>query len=233
MIGFDQPRTTEHSVPLRSAPQRAFAFQPQLWQIWGLWAITRTIMLANLIIGSRVKDAQPNERMEEQRFVNIPGQPAVYVINFDPRAVSTDFRAWIDPNLFALPRESNVTQIAIENVRLDQSKLTAAEPEKIYQLDVILDTNESGQVAFRVDSLQRGNEDGQWEAAEPPATAPATIQAIVQRLGLIFFSDVRKHSAEVAKLLGSSKIPSDFSDLEELKRYGIVATGISDGPRPD
>ena len=110
---------------------------------------------------------------------------------------------------------------------------TAADPEKIYQLAVKLKPGENGQVGFQIDSLERGNQEGEWESIEPPATAPAAMQAMVQRLALILFSDVRKTAADVAKLLEASKIPSDFSALDQLKRYGIVATGVSPGDRPE
>ena len=54
--------------------------------------------LASLIIGKAVK----SDSQVPQRFVRIPDQPQVYVIDFDANLLSTNMESWIDPNLLRL-----------------------------------------------------------------------------------------------------------------------------------
>ena len=71
--------------------------------------------LASLIVGKPLKDGL-------KHFVRIPGQPTVYVVEFNPRAINTDFKSWVNPNLFQISRQMPITRIVIEDYKIDQKE---------------------------------------------------------------------------------------------------------------
>lgn len=78
--------------------------------------------LGSLIVGDRVRDTQ------NQYYVRKPGQPKIYVIEFTPQIISTEFSNWLDPNLLNLrtgvnPEGATVSQIEIHNYRLSPEQL--------------------------------------------------------------------------------------------------------------
>ncbi len=80
--------------------------------------------LASLIIGKAVK----SDSQVPQRFVRIPDQPQVYVIDFDANLLSTNMESWVDPNLLRLASESNPggqqpASIEIDSYRIDPKKI--------------------------------------------------------------------------------------------------------------
>lgn len=68
--------------------------------------------LANLIIGKPVK-GKP-----QQRFVRIPGQVPVYVVEYDTTVLKTDFREWIERDLLQL-EEIDIAQVRLRDYQVD------------------------------------------------------------------------------------------------------------------
>lgn len=68
--------------------------------------------LASLIIGKPLKN-EP-----ERRFVRIPGQEPVYVVEYDLTVLKTDFREWIEKDLLLLD-EINIDQVSINDYQVD------------------------------------------------------------------------------------------------------------------
>lgn len=69
--------------------------------------------LAEIIVG-KSPEGQPN-----QRFVRRLGQTRVYICEFDPDKLSTDFADWIEGNLFSFdPQE--IKQVTFNDTRVDE-----------------------------------------------------------------------------------------------------------------
>ena len=85
--------------------------------------------IASLIIGKPVK----SDPKKLQHFVRIPGQPNVYVIEFNAAALKTDFRSWIDPNLFDVRDPTAINKVAVNNYKVDKDKIGIDQPQQIYR----------------------------------------------------------------------------------------------------
>ncbi len=73
---------------------------------------TRRNTLARVIIGKPAADPA-------QRFVRIPGQPQIYVIEFDQNLLSTEFSDWIDGDLLRFGNQRNQLGEMIESIEID------------------------------------------------------------------------------------------------------------------
>ncbi|MBC8874075.1 MAG: DUF4340 domain-containing protein [Planctomycetes bacterium] len=68
--------------------------------------------MASLVIGNKVKDS------EDQRFVRIPSQDAVYAVKIDPEKLSTKFEDWIEKDLLQLS-SFDIEDVSIKNYSVD------------------------------------------------------------------------------------------------------------------
>ena len=178
--------------------------------------------IASLIIGTRVKDDPTNL----QHFVRIPGQPSVYVINFDEAALQTDFRNWIDPNLFELSDPALVNKINIENYKINPDQLGNEPPQRHYRAEMKLKV-EQNQMRVDLRSLEGPGNIDQWaEIAKNPATSQQ-FQSVLQQSAAIYFPDVQLKNKDVAKVLRTPKPEVDDAVFDSMKTYGFLKTGLS------
>lgn len=94
--------------------------------------------LANMIVGKPVK-GEP-----EKRFVRIPGQTPVYVVEYDPSVLKTDFQSWIDKDLLEL-EALDVSQIIVNDYQVDPDAAIAERKVNLtrnYELQVKAEFNE-------------------------------------------------------------------------------------------
>lgn len=73
-------------------------------------------VVASAIIGNQDEDRP------ELRFVRKPGQPLIYVVEYDPSVLKTDFRDWIEKDLLQL------NSVDIAQVRVNDYQLFPEEP---------------------------------------------------------------------------------------------------------
>ena len=185
-------------------------------------------VLGNLIVGSPVGEGRPNERGERKHFVCIPGQPNVYVVEFNPQALATDFRAWADPNLFALSAqpEEAIRVLEVSNSRQTPETLGQAEPKFQYRAGL----NVNRQLQLNLLKLEVPNEQG--ELVEQPGSPElqAQLQVVLGPLvNGIFISDVRKKSSEVSQAMAEPTEDVADSVLSPLETYGFRRVGFENG----
>ena len=172
--------------------------------------------LASLIVGARLKDDPSGLK----HFVRIPGQPSVYVIDFNSLALSTDFRSWVDPNLFALSPQMPIEKILIENYKLDP-KIGLASVQLNYRA-----TLNVGQQGINLLLIEDGGADGKWTKAETTPAMGQRIQSVGSQLGNIQFSDVRRQNDQLTKLLKTPNESANDVFLDALKPLGFFRKGF-------
>ena len=59
-------------------------------------------LVGSIVIGKSAKSGEEGTQQQNLRFVRIPGQPLVYVIDYDPAVLKTDFRDWIEKDVLDL-----------------------------------------------------------------------------------------------------------------------------------
>ena len=59
-------------------------------------------LVGSIVIGKSAKSGEEGTQQQTLRFVRIPGQPLVYVIDYDPAVLKTDFRDWIEKDVLDL-----------------------------------------------------------------------------------------------------------------------------------
>jgi hypothetical protein len=170
-------------------------------------------VIANLIVGRRVKDDKT------KHYVRIPGQPTVYVCEFDPRAVETDFGAWVDPNLFDLTGEVPVNEIAVENYRLDPKNLKK-KTQMAYRA-----TMSVGRQQLNLRTLSVGGSNGEWKKIPFTQNASDLLQKFAGQMLKLPFTNVQRKSAEMARALEAPKADQNTNVFAKLAGLGFVSTG--------
>ena len=183
-------------------------------------------VIASLIVGKAVKSESGEV---QQRFVRVPEQPNVYVVDFDKRLLVTDFSPWNDPNLLKLQSQTNPlgespVDVMIDGYRIDPEKL--AEPdskESFYQARFNLKGNQLG-----FDSLKVSNkETGAWEDLKPNDEQMQAMAQWTRAIGLIRISDVRRKSKSLISALRNPKADTSEEVLKSLEAFGFKKTGFA------
>lgn len=173
--------------------------------------------LASLIIGTPLKD----DPRRLKHFVRIPGQPSVYVIDFNPLALSTDFKDWVDSNLFQLSNRMPVNEILIDDYRFDE-KSGPQSRRSIYRAAISVD-----QQGLRLASVKSPDGDGEPVEIEVTPELNQQVQVVSGQLANIQFSNVLRKNSELAKVMRSpdkKNIASSQFDL--LKPLGFFKAGF-------
>lgn len=173
--------------------------------------------LAELIVGLPVDDAQRTG----QAFVRIPGQPQVYLTEFAPGVLSTEFRDWVDTNLFQLRTQARPDGETIRNAVVTSPSAAEAIFEKkppdahAWRGEVSLS---NGRLATR--NIERWS--GQaWDRCEAlPAVQQQLVEAVSQ-LGGIPVVDARPLSQPLGENLSTSATAGDSSLYSELWENGF------------
>lgn len=173
--------------------------------------------LASLIVGARPK----SDRTGLKHYVRVPGQPSVYVIEFDRRALSTDFKSWVDPNLLQLSNQSPINRIQIENYRIAPESKDASKRQLNYRARFGVAQQKLGLM-----SVEAGGKEGNWTKVGITPEVNQQLQVLGTQIGAIRFSDVIRKSKEVAKLLKSPNKDADQKPLDSLRQYGFFNVGF-------
>ena len=81
-------------------------------------------VLANLIIGNRVKD------QFDQHYVRVPGSDRVYVTKVSADSLSTNFTDWIERDLLAVSA-GDIKRISIDNYSIDEARRTKVQGDQL------------------------------------------------------------------------------------------------------
>lgn len=81
-------------------------------------------VLANLIIGNRVKD------QFDQHYVRVPGSDRVYVSKVSADSLSTNFTDWIERDLLAV-NAGDIKRISIDNYSIDETRRTKVQGDQL------------------------------------------------------------------------------------------------------
>jgi hypothetical protein len=175
--------------------------------------------LASLIVGSTVRT--DSRQQAPKNFVRIPGQPNVYVVEFDPGATTTEFTDWVSPNLLQLSENTPLDSIQILNYRMQ--KETLANGPRVWNYEAIIDIPAS-KFSLRA-SLPESKD---LRGVETTPENIASLQRIGQYIGNIRFTEVEKKSRDVASVLRRNNLSDSSFDLNELNQFGFAQVGEQD-----
>lgn len=181
--------------------------------------------LASLIVGKAVK----SDSQVPQRFVRIPDQPQVYVIDFDASLLSTNMENWIEPNLLRLasainPEGQQPAAIDIDSYRIDPKKIAEGARDEIYRARFATKNNQ-----FGFDYLEVPAADKTWEKIKIDKQQMSELASWLQVINRLEVSDARRKSKELIEALriSTEDFPQPLND--ELNRFGFNETGFKDG----
>ena len=169
--------------------------------------------IANLIVG---KPAEQNANSQlQKRFVSVPGQPSVYMIDINPSALTTQFAAWIQPNMFQLSQESE-SKLFFEKANEDS-------PESLnYKL--VFDTSPSTPPKpnqLPLAELQQANEKGELVDTSLADASMQQVLLMVRQMVAFSVSNVFANDDAVSRAILNSKKPASTDDFTSLTSRGI------------
>lgn len=179
----------------------------------------------SLIVG-KPADGQRSDDGTQKFFVSIPGQPNVYMLNIPPFALTTQFAAWIEPNIFGFSNAVEFSQF------FDKSNAPNSPPGYRVSFDPTTVVQQDQSLVFTM--LKRRNADGELVDAElanvkpisavptsnSPQSAITQIAIMVRQMQRLFFIDTFKNSDAVRKALQNSSSASKKT-LQPLADFGF------------
>ena len=177
--------------------------------------------IANLIVGKPAEQNLNNQL--QKRFVSVPGQPSVYMIEINPAALTTQFAAWIQPNMFQLSQQSE-SKLFFEKANEDSSDSLA------YKL--VFDTNPAtppkpGELPLA--TLQQANEEGELVDASLADASLQTVALMVRQMVSLSVSNVFANEDAVSRAILDSKKPATRDAFSSLKQRGIQFESSKEG----
>jgi hypothetical protein len=172
--------------------------------------------IANLIIGKPVpggSDGVP------RYYVRVPGQPAVYELEIPKDIFKTRFEDWIDPNLMELPpptsTEVSISQVNVEQYRLDQEKISDSERQSISRTIFEIDKGTLKNLEFELFN------EGEFTKQKLSSVQESEAVSTLRSLGNIRYIDVVGKPKATAKILRSPAQISDAASFEPLEQFGF------------
>lgn len=170
--------------------------------------------LASLIVGAPLK----SDPRGLKRYVRIPGQPGVYVIEFDPNALNMNFPAWVDSNLLQFTNETPLKDVTIEHYRIDPQKIADGQRQPIYEARLQI---ENRQLDIQ---LKVADDEGELKSVEVNTLQSQQVRSVVRSIIDLAFTDVRAKDDDVAKLLANPDKASEPADFASTQPFGFRAT---------
>jgi len=169
--------------------------------------------LANLIVGKPAE--QTRNAQAQKHFVSVPGQPSVYMIEVNPSALTTQFAAWIQPNLFQLSQEID-SQLFFEKRSEDSAD----------RLDykLVFDTSPStppGPNELPLALLQQGNEKGELVDTSLADSSKQPVAIMIRQLVALSVTNVFANDNAARRAISDSKNPATADAFGALKPRGI------------
>ena len=168
-------------------------------------------MLADIIIGKELD--------KKQRYVRVPKEDVVYVVELDTTALSTDFKQWIEPDLLKLS-SNDIETLGIRDYQIIQVQQGLALDKK-YDADLTFSTAGGQWQATRITSFE--SDPPSERALTPEEQVNATkLNEIKNTLDNLKIADVLKKPAGLAAdLKGDSNLLKNTESLTSLQRRGF------------
>lgn len=169
--------------------------------------------IANLIVGKPAE--QTRNAQLQKRFVSVPGQPSVYMIEVNPSALTTQFAAWIQPNLFQLAQEID-SQLFFEKANESSADLLN------YKL--VFDTSPatpSGPNELPLTSLQQANEKGELVDASLTDSSKQQVALMIRQFVALSVTNVFANDDAASRAMLDSENPAAADAFGALKPRGI------------
>ena len=167
-------------------------------------------MLADLIIGKEDKN---------KRYVRVPSEDVVYVVDLETSSLSTDFKKWIEPDLLKLS-SNDIETLGVRDYQIVQVQQGLALDRK-YEADLTFATTNGQWEASRITSYE----------SDPPTERPLTpdeqlnttkLNEIKNTLDNLKIADVVKKPAGLAAdLKADSNLLKNTESLSSLQRRGF------------
>lgn len=167
-------------------------------------------MLADLIIGKEDKN---------KRYVRVPSEDVVYVVDLETTSLSTDFKKWIEPDLLKLS-SNDIETLGVRDYQIVQVQQGLALDRK-YEADLTFATSNGQWQAGRITSFE----------SDPPTERPLTpdeqlnatkLNEIKNTLDNLKIADVVKKPAGLAAdLRADSNLLKNTESLSSLQRRGF------------
>ena len=167
-------------------------------------------MLADLIIGKEDK---------KKRYVRVPSEDVIYVVDLETSALSTDFKKWIEPDLLKLS-SNDIETLGVRDYQIVQVQQGLALDRK-YEADLTFATANGQWQANRITSFE----------SDPPTERQLTLDEqlnatklneIKNTLDNLKIADVLKKPAGLAAdLKADSNLLKNTESLSSLQRRGF------------
>lgn len=167
-------------------------------------------MLADLIIGKEDKN---------KRYVRVPSEDVVYVVDLETTSLSTDFKKWIEPDLLKLS-SNDIETLGVRDYEIIQVQQGLGLQQK-YEADLTFATSNGQWQANRITSFE----------SDPPSERALTaneqlnatkLNEIKNTLDNLKIADVLKKPAGLAAdLKADSNLLKNPESVSSLKRRGF------------
>ncbi|MCH2180894.1 MAG: DUF4340 domain-containing protein [Mariniblastus sp.] len=181
--------------------------------------------IGSLILGLPVKD-----EANIKHFARITNQPNVYVIDYDPRVLSTDFSSWISPNPLQLAQSQGGSGQTVNAVDINYYRLMGDDPAKptkdvIYQAE--LRPTADGRMGVPLLETSDPNSKEMRKLTATPQQI-AQITQMGQFLSRIISNDVKRKDPNASKAI-KSNAAFDPKMTESMNQYGFTNCRIENG----
>ena len=177
--------------------------------------------IASLIVGLPFK----NSTGDQQRFVRVPGQPNVYLVNYPATVLTTEFAGWATPNPLQLKtgRDTPGQQIkalSVDNYRIDFAKDVNAKTA-LYRAAMLV---RDGRLAMGMEVPVAGEPGKYQDVSALTPEQQAGLQQILAGgfLTNLVANDVTSKSREVASALRNPEKEVDGKIFESMNAKGFA-----------
>ena len=188
--------------------------------------------LGQMIVGN------PTTANPEHRYVRLPGQPQIYIVEFDDRVLTTGFADWTDGDLLGFgPQPPNMTQlidhIDIDYYFIDPDKIGSDGPRKhVYRARIQFDP-EQGMWVYDLWKPAEGSSELPDEPTVTGGTVDAradgTLGSFVRQMLRFALKDVAKKPRQVAQELTNPVEQGSDARFDAMHRFGFRAAGFEFG----
>lgn len=181
--------------------------------------------LAKLIIGLPTTD-------KSKRFVRMPGQPQIYVIDFDNSILTTNFSDWVDGDLLRFNNQqwnlaNTMSSVDIDYYFIEPNSLATTPVKKpVYRMGISASSNKWLYDLWKPESGEKLPEEPSVKAAEVNFE---TLRAFVGQMRNFTLRDVKKKSTAVAQHLAEPKSGASADQFNSLIADGFRHRDFSSG----
>ncbi len=168
--------------------------------------------IANLIVGKPAEKSARNAQTQK-RFVSVPGAPNVYMVEINPFALTTQFDAWMQPNLFQLTQQVDS--------KLFFEKADEESPENLIYKLAYDPTAPPTPDALPLSTLQQADEKGELIDAQLAVASQQSVALMIRQLAGLFVTNVFANDKATQLAIADSGKTATAAELESLKPRGI------------